>query len=361
MRTVCSEPCPNRRSGGPLPARSPPPQSPRPSRRRRRPTTRRRPPTRRSRSRRVTRARSSTPPRRPSLRSRRPPARSRRSTPPPRCTTSRPPTRSSPGRSAGARRPCWRGPPTAPPTRFATAIRRRRRSRAPRARTSASTWVNAPGFEDSPNLADANGLADGDGTPDYVESLLAIAEYSYSVEVAPGAMGWAPPKPDKVGCGADPSAHSDIYLKQLGDDGLFGYQTVDPGQGRKRSQYGYMVLDNDFSKAEFGYDGPRDPGQRHLRARVQPPAPGQLRHLPGHLDARVDRDLDRGEGLSGDQRLPRVRQRLREVPRQPDHQGLSAPEARVAADLRRRGLEPLARQRRWRLRLRRDPPRLGAL
>ena len=121
------------------------------------------------------------------------------------------------------------------------------------------TWVNAPGFEDSPNLADANGLADGDGTPDYVESLLAIAEYSYSVEVAPGAMGWAPPKPDKVGCGADPSAHSDIYLKQLGDDGLFGYQTVDPGQGRKRSQYGYMVLDNDFSKAEFGYEDPAIP------------------------------------------------------------------------------------------------------
>ena len=56
-----------------------------------------------------------------------------------------------------------------------------------------------------------------------------------------------------------PAPHADIYLKQLGDDGLFGYQTVDPGQGRKRSQYGYMVLDNDFSKAEFGYDDPAIP------------------------------------------------------------------------------------------------------
>ncbi len=121
------------------------------------------------------------------------------------------------------------------------------------------TWVNAGGYEDAPNLTDANGIADGDGTPDYVESVLSIAEYSYSVEVAPGTMGWAPPKPDKVGCGADPGAHADVYLKQLGDDGLFGYQTVDPGQGRKRSQYGYMVLDNDFSKAEFGYDDPAIP------------------------------------------------------------------------------------------------------
>jgi hypothetical protein len=120
-------------------------------------------------------------------------------------------------------------------------------------------WVNAPGFPDSPSLTDANGVADLDGVPDYVESLLQIAEYSYSVEVAPGPLGWAPPKPDQEGCSASPSAHADIYLKQLGDKGLFGYETVDPGQGRARSQYGYMVLDNDYAKAEFGYDDPTIP------------------------------------------------------------------------------------------------------
>ncbi len=120
-------------------------------------------------------------------------------------------------------------------------------------------WVNAPGFADAPSLTDANGVADADGTPDYVESLLEIAEYSYSVEVAPGAMGWRPPKPDVTGCGSDPSARADIYLKQLGDLGLFGYQTVDPGQGRARSQYGYLVLDNDYSKSEYGYDDPMVP------------------------------------------------------------------------------------------------------
>ncbi len=120
-------------------------------------------------------------------------------------------------------------------------------------------WVNAPGFPDAPNLTDANGVADGDGTPDYVESLLSIAEFSYGVEVAPGALGWEPPKPDVDGCSASPSTHADIYLKQLGTKGLFGYQSVDPGQGRSRSQYGYMVLDNDYAKSEYGYDDPAIP------------------------------------------------------------------------------------------------------
>jgi hypothetical protein len=120
-------------------------------------------------------------------------------------------------------------------------------------------WVNEPGFPDTPDLTDANGNADGDGVPDFVEELLAIAEFSHGVEVAPGPMGWRDAKPDKEGCGANPGERSDIYLKQLGKDGLFGYQTVDPGQGRKRSMYGYMVLDDDFAKSEFGYDDPLIP------------------------------------------------------------------------------------------------------
>lgn len=123
------------------------------------------------------------------------------------------------------------------------------------------TWVNAPGYEDSPNLADANGVADGDGVPDYVETMLSIAEESYAVEVAPGPLGWRPPKPDKEGCGTDPSAHADIYLKQLGTQGVFGYETPDAGQGRSRRQYGYMVLDNDYSQEEYGYPDPTIPAK----------------------------------------------------------------------------------------------------
>lgn len=115
-------------------------------------------------------------------------------------------------------------------------------------------WVNDPAYEDAPNLTDTN----GNGIPDYVDSVLVIAEFSYGVEVTPGAMGWAPPKPDKTGCGTDPSAHSDLYLKQLGADGLFGYESPDPGQ-RGRSRYGYMVLDDDYAEVEYGYADPAIP------------------------------------------------------------------------------------------------------
>lgn len=122
-------------------------------------------------------------------------------------------------------------------------------------------WVNAPGFPDSPNLTDLDGNSDGDGIPDYVEAMLAIAEQSYAIEVAPGPLGWRPPKPDREGCGADPSARADIYLKQIGSQGLFGYESPDPGQGRARKQYGYMVLDNDYAQAEYGYPDPLVPAK----------------------------------------------------------------------------------------------------
>ena len=118
-------------------------------------------------------------------------------------------------------------------------------------------WVNGPAYPDAPDLTDGN----GNGTPDYVEAILEIAEFSYSVEVAPGHLGWAPPKPDTEGCGADPSAHADVYLKQLGTKGLFGYESPDPGQGRARSQYGYMVIDDDYAIAEYGYSDPLEPAR----------------------------------------------------------------------------------------------------
>ncbi len=121
-------------------------------------------------------------------------------------------------------------------------------------------WVSDRGYPDAPDLADQNGISDGDGIPDYVEALIGIAEHSYSVEVAPGPLGWAPPKPDTEGCGSDPAARSDIYLKQIGTEGLFGYESPDPGQGRSRSQYGYLVLDDDYAPEEFpGFANPTIP------------------------------------------------------------------------------------------------------
>ncbi len=116
-------------------------------------------------------------------------------------------------------------------------------------------WVDDRRYADAPSLADSNGVADGDGVPDYVEAILETIEYSYAVEVAPGPLGWEPPKPDVDGCGADPSLRADFYLKELGRAGIFGYESPDPGQ-TGRSQYGYLVIDNDYG--EFGFSDPLD-------------------------------------------------------------------------------------------------------
>jgi hypothetical protein len=108
-------------------------------------------------------------------------------------------------------------------------------------------WVSDPAFPDAPNLTDSN----SNGAPDFVEQILAFAEHSRAIEVAPGPLGWEPPKPDGAGCGPNPSARADVYLRQIGAEGLFGYEVPEPGQGGPRSQAGYMVLDNDYSAAEY--------------------------------------------------------------------------------------------------------------
>ncbi len=292
--------------------------------------------------------RSSRPRRRRWPRRRRRRAPSRRSTRRSPCTTWRPPTRSSIRASAGRRRPCSRGRPTAPATRCATATRRPPRSPAPRASTSASSGSTRRASATHRSSTTPTPMA----SPTTSSCCLQIAEYSYGVEVGARAAGWEPPKRDLTGCGANPGTHSDIYLKQLGNRGLFGYQSVDPGQGRARSQYGYMVLDDDYARSEYGYDDPAIPRQRHLRPRVQPPAAGRLRHLPGPLDEGVDRDLGGGEGVPRRRRLRRLPAVLRQVPRRADYGDLPPGCHQVLADLRRRRLEPLARRRRRRLRRR---------
>ncbi|MEK6277566.1 MAG: MXAN_6640 family putative metalloprotease [Actinomycetota bacterium] len=95
--------------------------------------------------------------------------------------------------------------------------------------------------------ADAPSLFDGDGStiPDYVELVAGTAEFSFNVEN--GTLGWQPAKPDGTKGG---DARTDIYLNELRGE-LFGYASPDPGQGTNRSQFAYLVLDNDYSADEF--------------------------------------------------------------------------------------------------------------
>jgi hypothetical protein len=106
-------------------------------------------------------------------------------------------------------------------------------------------WV-AEGL-DAPSLADS----DGNGVPDYVQTVLRVAEHVHQVEN--DELGWREPKSDgRRGGGV---GKTDIYLSQIGGQ-LFGYAAPDRGQGSKghpipRRLYGYLVLDNNYSAAEF--------------------------------------------------------------------------------------------------------------
>lgn len=118
-------------------------------------------------------------------------------------------------------------------------------------------WVETGA--DAPSLADANGSGDGDGVPDYVEQTAAVAEHSYAVEN--GALGWPAPVSDGFGAPPPHDGKTDVYLAQIGDRGLFGYAAPDPPprQSCKRSCFAYLVLDDDYSPAEFGYPDPAIP------------------------------------------------------------------------------------------------------
>lgn len=105
---------------------------------------------------------------------------------------------------------------------------------------------------DAPSLTDS----DSDGIPDYVQSADQVAERAYQVENV--ELGWRPPKSDGT-LGGD-VGKTDIYLKQLGGSGIYGYSAPDPGQqltSSDHSQYAFLVIDNDFQASEFpGYASP---------------------------------------------------------------------------------------------------------
>jgi hypothetical protein len=99
--------------------------------------------------------------------------------------------------------------------------------------------------DDRPDLADAN----GNGVPDYVETMLDQFEYVYSVENV--QLGWRPPKPD-FGRGGDD--RTDVYVKNIGPEGIFGYAAPDARQPLSPGRHqlaAYLVMDNDYCQAEY--------------------------------------------------------------------------------------------------------------
>jgi hypothetical protein len=100
---------------------------------------------------------------------------------------------------------------------------------------------------DAPNLSDRS----GDGVPDFVETVLRVAERVHTVEN--GKLGWREPRSD--GRRGGRRGKTDVYLSQIGGE-LFGYAAPDRGQATTdhripRRLHGYLVLDNDYSPFEF--------------------------------------------------------------------------------------------------------------
>ena len=105
---------------------------------------------------------------------------------------------------------------------------------------------------------DAPPMADGDdpGTvPDAVDRALATTEQVHQRYLAAGYLS-----PDRDGTLGGDTDKIDIYMNNIGDDGLYGYCTSDqPGKGDGTSNYwAYCVIDDDFSKAEFPTNTPRE-------------------------------------------------------------------------------------------------------
>ncbi|MGI9558014.1 MAG: MXAN_6640 family putative metalloprotease [Solirubrobacterales bacterium] len=105
---------------------------------------------------------------------------------------------------------------------------------------------------DAPDPTDAT---PANGIPDFVDEVLAAAETSATVQNVD--LGWVTPRSDGVIGG---NSKTDIYLKDIGNSGLFGYAAPDPGQGAKRKQFAYLVIDNDYRAGQYaGYASPADP------------------------------------------------------------------------------------------------------
>lgn len=110
-------------------------------------------------------------------------------------------------------------------------------------------WVETT--EDAPSLTDA---APANSRPDYIDLIITTFETTRAVEN--GTLGWSLPEPD-ASLGGD--GKTDVYVKDVGKLGAYGYSAMDPGQSGPR-RYAYLVVDDDYAAEEFpAYGGDSAP------------------------------------------------------------------------------------------------------
>ena len=99
---------------------------------------------------------------------------------------------------------------------------------------------------DAPPLADRN----RNGVPDYVDKARAVFGTVWNKEVR--GLGYRRPRSDRTSRDHGPNGKLDVYVADLGAQGLYGYCTSDdPAKGRRRAVSAYCVVDDDFSRRQF--------------------------------------------------------------------------------------------------------------
>jgi hypothetical protein len=101
----------------------------------------------------------------------------------------------------------------------------------------------------------------GGPEPDYVATVSAVVEEVWTAEV--GTLGYRAPKSDATSDEDGGNGLLDVYLVDVGADGLFGYCASDDPNLDPSYPYwdmsGYCVLDNDYAFSQFGYPDPTLP------------------------------------------------------------------------------------------------------
>jgi hypothetical protein len=111
-------------------------------------------------------------------------------------------------------------------------------------------WVDEPGNDDAPADADSN---PGNGIPDWVDLALSTLDTVWLEQI--DTLGYREPLSDLGSSNNGGGKKLDVYIDDLGTDGVFGYCTSDDPTRNHQDVYAvsaYCVVDNDFAPSQFG-------------------------------------------------------------------------------------------------------------
>lgn len=111
-------------------------------------------------------------------------------------------------------------------------------------------WATAA---NDPNLPDPTDI-DANGRPDFVDTAITTMLETWQTEI--DEVGFKAPKSDASSSNKGPDGTLDLYLADIGDDGVFGYCTTDdPNSQGGNYQFfdmsSYCVVDEDMHPDEF--------------------------------------------------------------------------------------------------------------